>query len=132
MTDINQESYDAWLGHQVVDREGNKIGKISQVYVDERTGRPEWLAVNTGLFSTKSSFVPLHEAAVRGDQVTVPYDKAMVKNAPRVDDDSDGVLTADEEQGLYSYYGQDYPAFDAGMGDDMAAGGGEAGWPAAR
>jgi uncharacterized protein YrrD len=70
MTDINAQTYDAWIGHQVVDRDGNKIGKVSQIYVDDQTGRPEWLAVNTGLFSSKSSFVPLSGAAVQGDQLT--------------------------------------------------------------
>ena len=119
MTDVNEQSYDAWIGHQVVDRDGNKIGKISQIYVDDQTGRPEWLAVNTGLFSTKSSLIPLNDAAVQGDQLSVPYDKTMVKDAPQVDDDGEGLLVPEEEEDLYRYYGLHYASFEAGGGDDQ-------------
>ena len=72
MSDINEQNYDRWIGCQVVDHEGNKIGKVSDIYLDESTGRAEWLTINTGLFKTGSSFVPLSQAAVEDDQLRVP------------------------------------------------------------
>ena len=42
----------------MVDRDGDKIGNIDAIYLDDETGEPEWALVNTGLFGTKSSFVP--------------------------------------------------------------------------
>ena len=54
-------------------------------YLDDQTGQPEWALVNTGLFGTRSSFVPLAQAFQSDDDVMVPYD--MVKDAPRVDPD---------------------------------------------
>ena len=108
MTEINEHTYDTWMGRQVLDREDNKIGRVSQIYLDEGTGRPEWLAINTGLFKTRSSFVPLGDAAVEGDQLKVPFDKAAVKDAPQVDGE-DGYLSADEEEHLYRYYGSSLP-----------------------
>jgi uncharacterized protein (TIGR02271 family) len=96
-----------WRGGTLVDRDGEKIGSIDEVYMDEQTGQPEWLAVKTGLFGARVSFVPLAEATRAGDgDVRVPYAKAQVKDAPHVD--ADGQLSEQEEAGLYRHYGLDY------------------------
>jgi uncharacterized protein (TIGR02271 family) len=95
-----------WQGATMVDRDGDKIGTIESIYVDDQTGQPEWALVNTGLFGTKSSFVPLAQAAATGDQVQVPYQKQLVKDAPRIDPDQH--LSESEEQQLWRHYGLDY------------------------
>ena len=84
----------------------SRIGTIADVYADNATGRPEWLAIKTGLFGTKVSFAPLTGAHVYGDDVVVRYDASLVKDAPRVE--ADGQLTADEERDLYRHYGIDF------------------------
>ena len=94
-------------GGTVVGTDGDKIGKVSQVFLDDQTGNPEWVTVHTGLFGTAESFVPLNQASVRGDEIVVPYDKSTVKGAPRVSD-ADGHLSETEEAELYRYYGLDY------------------------
>jgi uncharacterized protein (TIGR02271 family) len=101
------QDYTAWIGHQVVDTTGDKIGKVSSIFVDDQTGQPEWLAVSTGLFAKKSSFVPLQGARADGEELVISFDKDMVKDAPQVDDDGDGHLTPSEEDELYRYYGGD-------------------------
>jgi uncharacterized protein (TIGR02271 family) len=95
-----------WQGRTLVDRDGNRIGTIDAIYLDDQTGQPEWALVNTGLFGTKSSFVPLAQATQTGDDVGVPYDKQLVKDAPRVD--PDGHLSEAEERQLWRHYGLDY------------------------
>lgn len=90
-------------GGQVIGSDGEKIGTVGQVYLDNETGNPSWVTVKTGWFGTSESFVPLDEATVDGSTVTVPYDKATVKDAPHHDVDAE--LTPQEEQDLYSYYG---------------------------
>jgi sporulation protein YlmC with PRC-barrel domain len=57
MTEIT-EAYE-WQGRTIVGSDGAKVGKISNIYEDPQTGKPEWATVNTGLFGTKSNFVPL-------------------------------------------------------------------------
>lgn len=94
-------------GGTVVGTDGDKIGKVSQVFLDDATGNPEWVTVTTGLFGTAESFIPLNQGSVRGDEIVVPYDKAKVKGAPRVED-SNGHLSESEEAELYRYYGLDY------------------------
>ncbi|MBG0740448.1 PRC and DUF2382 domain-containing protein [Paeniglutamicibacter antarcticus] len=94
-------------GGTVVGGEGDKIGKIGQVYMDDETGKPEWVTVKTGMFGGAETFVPLAEGTVEGDTIRVPYDKDKVKNAPRMDD-SEGHLSKDQEADLYEYYGLAY------------------------
>ncbi|MDA8392019.1 MAG: PRC and DUF2382 domain-containing protein [Actinomycetota bacterium] len=79
-----------------------KIGTVTDVYVDERTGQPAWVTVKTGLMGSSSSFVPLTEARDAGGDIVVPYDKAQVKGAPNMEED--GHLSPEEEVALYDYY----------------------------
>ena len=82
-------------GMTAVASDGDKLGKIEDIYLDQETGKPEWMALKTGLFGGHLSFVPLAAARRDGDTITVPYDKARVKDAPRVD--GDGQLSQREE-----------------------------------
>lgn len=87
--------------------DGEKIGTAGQVFLDDQTNQPEWTTVSTGMFGGNESFIPLAEAQLTGDTMTVPYDKDSVKNAPNADVE-DGHLSQDEEAELYRYYGLDY------------------------
>jgi len=84
---------------------GEKLGKVGQVYFDDQSNRPEWVTVHTGLFGTNETFVPVQGAEFSGDRVTLGYDKQKIKNAPNIA--KEGHLSADEEQQLYRYYGLD-------------------------
>ena len=46
-------------GQDLYDRDGDRIGSIDEIHLDAETGEPEWALVSTGLFGTKSGFVPL-------------------------------------------------------------------------
>ncbi|MBB0245526.1 DUF2382 domain-containing protein [Streptomyces alkaliphilus] len=120
---ITREQIPAVLDHPVHDREGKKIGDAKHVFLDDATGRPEWVSVKTGLFGTNESFIPIHEATLVEDHLEVPYDKDMVKDAPNVDVDSGGHLSEQEEHRLYEHYGIDW---DAAWQDANAPGTG--GW----
>lgn len=85
--------------------DGDKIGSIEEIYLDDRTNEPEWATVNTGLFGTSQSFVPLSGATVTDDGLTVQYSKDQIKDAPRVD--AGEHLSVEQEQELYRYYGVD-------------------------
>ncbi|MPV38301.1 DUF2382 domain-containing protein [Georgenia subflava] len=84
-------------------QDGDKIGSVVQVYLDDATGTPNWVTVKTGLFGSSESFVPVDRATVQGEDIHVPYSKDMVKDAPRVE--ADHHLSVAEEDELYSYYG---------------------------
>ena len=100
----------AWQGRTMIDPAGAKLGTIDAIYLDDETGQPEWALVNTGLFGTKASFVPLAQAFQSDTDVLVPYDKQLVRDAPRVDVDQR--LSEAEEQQLWRHYGLDYDTTD--------------------
>ena len=90
-------------GADVYNTSGDKIGSVGQVYLNATSGDPEWVTVKTGLFDTKETFVPLRDATVTDDRVTVAYAKDQVKDAPNIE--ADGPMSHTEEGQLYSYYG---------------------------
>lgn len=87
----------------VVDKDGDKVGKVGQIYLDDQTDQPSFATVNTGLFGTKETFVPLTGAQVEGDTIRVPYEKSFIKDAPNMD--ADGHLGEREQDELFRYYG---------------------------
>ncbi|MFB7527292.1 PRC and DUF2382 domain-containing protein [Streptomyces sp. NPDC056178] len=90
-------------GLTVYDNAGEKIGSVGRVYVDDNTGRPDWITVKTGLFGMKESFVPLAGARRVGSDLHISHPKDRVKEAPRVD--ADAHLSVAEEEELYRHYG---------------------------
>jgi len=101
MTDAYQ-----WQGRTMIGSDGEKIGKIAEIYEDPQTGKPEWATVSSGLFGSKSNFVPLAGASPAGEDVRAEVTKDQVKDAPGVE--ADGELSESEEQRLFEYYGVAY------------------------
>jgi uncharacterized protein (TIGR02271 family) len=99
------EAYE-WQGRTVVGSDGEKIGKVAEIYLDGETNKPEWATVTTGLFGTKSNFVPLAGASPDGEDIRVDVTKDQVKDAPGVD--PDGELSEHEESRLFEHYGVPY------------------------
>jgi uncharacterized protein (TIGR02271 family) len=105
---ITKEQIPAVLDHPVHDEGGKKIGEAKHVFLDDATGSPEWVSVKTGMFGTSESFVPIRDASLVEDHIEVPYSKDKVKDAPHVDVDAGGHLSATEEHRLYEYYGMSW------------------------
>jgi uncharacterized protein (TIGR02271 family) len=123
---LNKDDVLRWRGRDLADSAGSKIGRIEEIYLDADTDAPEWALVHTGLFGTKQTFVPIRGASATEDALQVPYDKAKVKDAPKMD--ADGQLSQSEESALYRYYGLDYSEqrSDSGLPEGGAATGGTA------
>ena len=100
---IATQDIDRIIGSEAVDPQNDKIGKVSQVYIDQDTEQPRWVSVRTGLFGTSESLIPLDNANWDSEALHVGYDKARVKDAPRVDADRE--LSTEEQEQLYDYYG---------------------------
>ncbi|GGG59724.1 photosystem reaction center subunit H [Kocuria dechangensis] len=90
--------------------DGDKIGKVEQVFLDDNTEEVTFVTVNTGLFGSKESFVPADGAQQDGDRLVLPYTKAVVKDAPNVD--ADQHLSPAEEEEIYRYYKMNYSGTD--------------------
>jgi uncharacterized protein (TIGR02271 family) len=116
---ITEQQLNSVIGSTAVGTDG-KLGAVGEVYLDDETGRPEWATVRTGLFGTKEAFVPLAEANLSGEDLRLPYDKDMVKNAPHIE--SEGHLSPAEEEELYRYYGVGTAPSSAPIADTTSAG----------
>ena len=95
------------IGAELLDSSGDKVGRIGQIYLDDRTGEPEWATVNTGVFGMRESFVPLAQADRAGHAVRVPYEKSTIKDAPTMPT-VDARLDEAQVRELYVYYGLDF------------------------
>ena len=100
---IATQDIDRIIGSEAVDPQNDRIGKVSQVYIDQETDRPSWVSVRTGLFGSSESLIPLENAQWDADTLHVGYAKDQVKDAPRVDADRE--LSPEEQEQLYRYYG---------------------------
>jgi len=100
---ISLEEARPLAGKTMVGAGGEKIGKIDTLYADREDGQPTFATVHTGAFGSRTSFVPVSDATLRGDTLTVPYDKKLVHDAPQIDPDAE--LEPAEEERLYSHYG---------------------------
>jgi uncharacterized protein (TIGR02271 family) len=94
---------DELQGLQVIDSEGSKVGKVDTIFLDVETNKPEWAAVKTGMFAGKTTLVPLVNASTSGDELSVPYTKDAIKDAPHHDPDVE--LSTTDEAELFSHYG---------------------------
>jgi hypothetical protein len=95
-------SVEGLTGADVYRVTGEMIGAAEHVYLDERTGDPEWVGLRTGLFGTHHSLVPLAQAAVSDHRIVVPFSKEHIRDAPSV---ADACPTRAEAVGLYAHYG---------------------------
>jgi stress response protein YsnF len=102
METITTDQLVAAQGADVLDRNGDRIGAIEEIYYDDDTGRAEWVGIGVGIFGLKRRVVPIDGALLDGDTLRVAYDKDMVKDSPDVDDDE---ISAAREAELYDYYG---------------------------
>jgi uncharacterized protein (TIGR02271 family) len=119
---------DRYAGYTVYDPDGDKIGKVDDLFVDEND-QPEYIGVKMGLLGTSSTLIPWQIVEVRETDSTliVSADDAHVKDGPTFDDDQD--ITPEFESEVYSYYGlqQSGSAEDRGAYSDYYGDSGEVG-----
>jgi uncharacterized protein (TIGR02271 family) len=96
------EQWTNTIGSTAYDADGDKIGKVGQIYLNDETSEPEWVTVSTGLFGTKESFAPLYGAQPGDGELRLAVTKQLIKDAPNVD--TDGHLDGSEIDTLYQHY----------------------------
>ncbi|MEU7474702.1 PRC and DUF2382 domain-containing protein [Lentzea sp. NPDC042327] len=115
---IDRTQLEALYDCDVIDNKGERIGSVKQLWLDDEDGQPTWAQVHTGLFGLRESFVPIQQARVSAGAITVPVDKELVKEAPKIDVDGDKMSDAQQEE-LYRYYGM-IPSAKTGEHDRLS------------
>ena len=108
MTTQEMTEAEAYESHSrtIVDSDGKTLGKIDEIYLDDRTQKPEWATVSSGLLGGKSQFVPLAGASSDGESIHARVTMKQVKDAPSVQHDRH--LSEEEETRLFEHYGIPY------------------------
>jgi len=99
------QSPDQLFGCEVTDSNGNKIGKVDSVWVDDATNALEFIGVKIGMLMGKTHIIPVTQGQTAGGTIRVPYAESQIKDAPSFSGDDE--LSPADEDGIYSYYGVD-------------------------
>jgi hypothetical protein len=70
-----------WHGKMLVDRDGEKIGKLQDVYVDVENDEPQFATVKEGFIGRHLTFVPLGGIKVGPDELQVAVTKEQMGRA---------------------------------------------------
>ena len=115
----HQQNIAEWHGKTLVDRDGQKIGKLQDVYVDVETDEPMFGTVKEGLIGRHLTFVPLAEITIGPDNLQVTVAKEQVKSAPNIELHGDELSKADEST-LSHHYQLNYTPPDTARGRRLA------------
>lgn len=125
-TDANQ-----LFGYNVTSSDGNNVGTVDAVWVDDASDRPEFIAVKTGWLFGKNHLMPIEQAQTdsANQTIQVPYSQDQIKNGPSFG--TDETLSPGDEQSIYDYYGMQrstqssrtgYAGSGTGMSQETGAG----------
>jgi uncharacterized protein (TIGR02271 family) len=105
-----------FAGYEVYDPNGEKIGKVDDLFVDE-SDQPEYVGVKMGFLGMSSTLIPWETVSSTDDdgrRIDVSVDKATAKEGPAFADDRE--ITPEFEQQVYSYYGLSRSSGSEGSG----------------
>jgi hypothetical protein len=113
------EDADSVRDATMVDKEGARVGKVRDVFLDRQTGRPAWAALDTGLFGRRHTLVPITDAFLNFNaEVQVPFGKSQVKQAPSIEPGQ--ALTPELERKMWEHYGM--TGYEQWRGEDRTRG----------
>ena len=118
--DTFTEIADRYAGYAVYDRQGEKIGNVDDIFLDEND-RPEYIGVKMRFLGTKSTLIPVQALRVdrQRNRIEVSVDKATAKDGPAFDTDEE--ITPEDEVRVRRHYsgleGRQGAAQGGGYGD---------------
>ena len=108
-----------WHGKMLIDSNGEKIGKLVDVYVDVETDEPQFATVKEGFIGRHLTFVPLGGIQISPDGLQVAVAKEAVRSGPDIEMHGDELSQADEST-LYHHFELNYTPIDTESGRRLA------------
>ncbi len=109
-----------WRGKMLVDVNGEKIGKLQDVYVDVETDEPQFATVKEGFIGRHLTFVPLLGGIrIEPDGLKVTVTKEQVRTAPDIAIHGEELSQADESA-LYHHFELNYTPIETESGRRLA------------
>lgn len=115
---MDEQEIDRMVEATAYDRNGDKIGDVIEIYVNEETEEPTFVSVRSGVADGSERLVPVTGFSWDSDHVVLPYDRAVILESPRLG--SGGELSASDEEELLAYY--DSALAQSASDDDEEAG----------
>lgn len=121
MTENKEAEWSAveWHGKMLIDRDGERIGKLEDVYVDIETDEPQFATVKEGFIGRHLTFVPMGGIKVSPNGLQVAVSSELVKAAPNIEQHGEELSQADESA-LYHHYELNYTPPDSESGRRLA------------
>jgi sporulation protein YlmC with PRC-barrel domain len=108
-----------WHGKMLVDSNGEKIGKLQDIYVDVETDEPQFATVKEGFIDRHLTFVPLGGIHIGPDDLQVQVTKDQVRSAPDIEMQGEELSQADEST-LYHHFEMNYTPIATESGRRLA------------
>jgi uncharacterized protein YrrD len=108
-----------WHGKVLIDRNGEKIGKLEDVYVDIETDEPQFATVKEGFIGRHLAFVPLGDIQIGPDDLQVAVTKDQIKSGPQIQLHGEELSQADESA-LYHHFEMNYTPISTESGRRLA------------
>ena len=118
-TTVMHRDISEWHGMELVDREGEPVGKLEEVYVDVETDEPLFGTVKEGFFGRHLTFVPLIGITIGPDYLQVAASRQQVREAPEIALRGDELDQADESA-LYHHFQLNYTPPETPSGRRLA------------
>ena len=118
-TDQAKWNASEWHGKTLIDSDGEKIGKLQDVYVDVETDEPQFGTVKEGFIGRHLTFVPLGGVQIGPDELRVQVTKERVRTAPDIELHGEE-LTQDDESILYHHFEMNYTPIETQSGRRLA------------
>jgi len=118
---VAHRDFSEWHGKTLIDRNGESIGKLEDVYFDIETDLPQFATIKEGGLLTRRhlTFVPLLAVTIGPDNLQVDVTKAKVKDAPTLELEGDE-LSGQDESTLYHYFELNYTPSNTPSGRRLA------------
>ncbi|WP_194786045.1 PRC-barrel domain-containing protein [Actinomyces haliotis] len=100
---VPDDAVERILASAVVAVDGERMGDVGRLFLDDRTGEPSWITLSTGLLGKKDVLVPLEGSRADGRELRLAVGADAIKDAPEAH--LDAYLTADLEARTREHYG---------------------------
>jgi hypothetical protein len=108
-----------WHGKMLLDCDGEKIGKLQDVYVNVENDVPQFATVKEGFINRHLTFVPLGGIKIGPDELQVAVTKEQVESAPNIQEHGEE-LSQDDESALFHHFELNYTPPDTESGRLLA------------
>jgi len=106
---LRVDQIEEWLGHEVLDIDGERVGKLSDIFYSSSSKEAVFGSVRSGLLGRRSELVPLTDASVGRDYVRLAYSAEQIKRAGGAVDVED-TLGHEDAHRLAELYAIELPA----------------------